>query len=76
MGEPEPGYSIILGVPWGRRHLLGVTLRFLAQTDPTGLARVFVVFDRTARPGAESVIAAAQADVPDLPLEFCSYTAP
>lgn len=73
MGEVEPGYSIILGVPWGLRHLLNVNLRFLARTDRTGLARVFVVFDRTERPGAEGVIEAAKAEFPELPLKFCFY---
>lgn len=73
MGEAEPGYSIILGVPWGLRHLLGVNLRFLARTDLTGLSRVFVVFDRTQKPGAEGLMAEAKAEFPGLPLEFCFY---
>ena len=69
----EEGYSIILGVPWALRHLLEVNLRFVAQTDTTGLATVFVVFDRTERPGAEGIIEAARAAHPSLPLEFCFY---
>lgn len=73
MRDPQPGYSIILGVPWGLRHLLGVNLRFIARTDLTGLSRLFVVFDRTERPGAEDLIEAARRDHPDLPMEFCFY---
>jgi hypothetical protein len=73
MGEPEPGYSIILGVPWALRHLLGVNLRFIDRTDKAGLARVFVVFDKAERPGAEGVIEAARREFPGLPLEFCFY---
>lgn len=73
MGEPEPGYSIILGVPWGLRHLLGVNLMFLSRADTKGLARVLIVFDRTERPEAAPIIAAARRDYPELPLEFCFY---
>lgn len=73
MGEVEPGYSIILGVPWSLRHLLGVNLRFIDRTDKTGLAKVFVVFDKAPRPGAEGLIESARREFPGLPLEFCFY---
>lgn len=73
MAEPAPGYSIILGVPWGLRHLLGVNLRFVSRTDTAGMDRVLVVFDRTFRPGAEAIMASVRREFPGLPLEFCFY---
>lgn len=71
--DPEPGYSIILGVPWSLRHLLNVNLAFIAKTDSPSLKRIHVVFDRRKRPGAEKIIAEAKREFPDLPLEFAFY---
>lgn len=75
LDRPEPGFSIILGVPWGIRHLLPVNLTFIARTDCSELRKVFVVFDRTHRSGAEALIEKARRDHPQVPLEFLFHDA-
>jgi len=69
----QPGYSIILGVPWHLRHLLPVNLQFLAQADRTHLRQVHVVLDR-AQPGElENLRAASREFESELPLKFQCY---
>jgi len=71
--DPEPGYTIILGVPWDLRHLLPVNLRFVSQTDLDECYRIHVVFDRCGRPGAQQLIEDCRASFPKLPLRFSFY---
>jgi hypothetical protein len=71
--EPEPGFSIILGVPWDLRHLLPVNLEFVRRTDTTDLRQLHIIFDRRERPGAADLIDAVQRDFTDLPLTFRFY---
>jgi len=75
MLEPEEGFSIVLGVPWDLRHLLGVNLRFMSRTNLTDLRRVHLVFDRRARPGMNELEAEARRQFPHLPLAFDHYPA-
>ncbi len=70
LDAPVYGYSIILGVPWGLRHLLPVNLRFVARTDLTDLVKLYIVFDRTQRPGAEDLIRDVHQSFAQLPIEF------
>lgn len=67
--EPVEGYSLILGVPWELRHMLPVNLQFVARQDLSGLDKLFVVFDRTQRPGAEHLIEQVRRSYPQLPIE-------
>lgn len=71
--DAEPGYSIILGVPWSLRHLLNVNLAFIAKTDSPSLRRIQVVFDRRKKPEADEIIRRARMEFPDLPLDFAFY---
>lgn len=68
--DPEPGFSIVVGVPWNLMYLLPVNLRFVSRTDRSRLARVHVVFDRPEQPGAEAMIERCRREFPDLPLAF------
>lgn len=68
--EPVEGYSIVLGVPWALRHLLTVNLEFLSRADLSGVDRVFIVFDRTKRPGGDEFIGEIRAAFPGLPLDL------
>lgn len=75
MASVEPGWSLILGVPWHLRHLLPVNLEFVARTNLAGLHTLHVVFDRRARPDMEVLADAARAKFPQLPLRFHHYAA-
>lgn len=70
---PEDGFSLILGVPWDLRHLLGVNLRFVERTDVRELRAIHVVFDRAHRDGMEALEEATRRAFPDLPLVFHHY---
>lgn len=71
--SPEPGFSIILGVPWDLRHLLPVNLKFIAVTDTSDLRRIHVVFDRCYRPQMQEIEASARHRFSSLPLTFHHY---
>lgn len=70
---PEPGYSIMLGVPWDLRHLLPVNLRFIDRCDLDGLVDLHVVFDRRRREGMDELAEEMRRRFPDLPLRFHHY---
>ncbi len=69
----KPGYSVILGVPWHLRHLLGVNLQFLAKLDRTNLRAIHVVLDRPCRSERDRLEREARASHPQLPLVFHCY---
>lgn len=71
--EPEPGFSIVLGVPWHLKELLPVNLLFVSKTNLEGLARIHVVFDRRRREEMDRIEAEARAKFPELPLVFQHY---
>src|SRR5204863_10015683 len=72
LGDPDPGFAFVMGVPWGLLHLLPVNLRFIARRDLKDLRRIQVVFDRVRRKGAdaEDVIREAREQFPSLPMTF------
>lgn len=70
---PEAGYTILVGVPWDLRHLLPVNLRFIAEARRSALRQVLVVFDRTSRSEAASLVHQIRSRHPELPLRFLFY---
>ncbi len=66
----RPGYSIVLGVPWMLRGLLGVNLRFVQRCDLSDVDAIYLVFDRPAQGGMDDFIAETRAAFGDLPLVF------
>lgn len=73
MAAPEPGYTVVLGVPWDLRHLLPVNVKFMARTDLSGMKRLHVVFDRRKRPGMDELEASVRKEFPHIPFEFSHY---
>lgn len=73
LANPEAGFSIVLGVPWGLRHLLPVNLKFVAKTDLRECRRIHIVFDRIERPEAAEVVERIRHEYPALPLHFQFY---
>lgn len=71
----EPGFSIVLGVPWDLRHLLKVNLQFVAKTDISELHTLYVVFDRRRKPEMASIAEAIAQEFPELPIQFINYPA-
>ncbi len=71
--ELQSGYSIILGVPWHLRHLLGVNLRFIAAADRQSLRAVHVVLDRANPQALAELRASIDRDWSGLPLKFHCY---
>ena len=71
--DPLPGFSIVIGAPWLLRHMLGVNLSFVRKMDLTGLDRIYIVFDRTPKPGADRFIDEVKRSFPELPLHFQFY---
>ena len=66
----RPGYSIVLGVPWMLRDLLGVNLDFMRRCDRANLDEIHIVFDRKLQPGGEAFVEQIRRDHGDLPLSF------
>lgn len=69
----QPGYSIILGVPWHLRHLLNTNLRFIARQDCSSLHAIHCVLDRVAPDTLATLREKASQQFPDLPLRFHCY---
>lgn len=69
----QPGYSIILGVPWHLRHLLNTNLRFIARQDLSNLRAIHCVLDRVASDTLATLASRARQQFPDLPLQFHCY---
>ncbi len=72
--ELEPGYSIILGVPWHLRHLTSVNLECIARTDRTHLRRIHVVLDRKAPAELQKVVNSLGPSLRELPIAFHCYS--
>lgn len=66
----RPGYSIVLGVPWMLRDLLGVNLDFVRRCDRADLDQIHLVFDRKLQPGGDAFVEKIRRDYHDLPLSF------
>lgn len=66
----RPGYSIVLGVPWMLRDLLGVNLRFVQRCDLSDVDAIHLVFDRPAQEGMDAFVAQTREAFGDLPLVF------
>ena len=69
----QPGYSIILGVPWHLRHLTNVNLEFLSRTDHANLRVIHLVLDRVAPSELEQIKAGIPAHLRQLPLALHCY---
>lgn len=68
-----PGYTIVVGVPWGLRHVLAANLEFLSRVRLTDAHEVMVVFDRTHRSEMDEIARAMVERFPQLPLKFRWY---
>lgn len=70
----EPGYSIILGVPWHLRHLTSVNLECIARTDQTHLRNIHLVLDRAAPGPLREIEESLTPQLRELPISFHCYS--